>query len=92
MEIYKGFVEEGPGQFPIKKTEDWVEDLGPFSSKMMYAAKKGFLVSTAFALADISMISKISERRAQIARFVYFTVPVTSMAAGESIYNYIYNK
>lgn len=82
MLIYKGFVEEGPGQYPIKKTEDWVEDLGPFSNKMTYAARKGFVFSACWALIDIRTLSRITERRAQIARFCYYTIPVTSMAAG----------
>ena len=51
--IYKGWVEEGEGQYPIKKTEDWVENLGSFNDKLWYAFKGAFLGSSVFAISDI---------------------------------------
>jgi len=82
--IYKGYVEEGEGQYPIKKTEDWVENLcdNNMTGKVQWAAWKGFVASSAWALIDIRIIRKITERKAQLARFAYYTVPLTGMAAG----------
>jgi len=80
--IYKGYVEEGEGQYPIRKTEDWVENLGGFDSKLYYAAKHGFAYSAAFAYVDIRAISQIKDRKAQIARFAFYTVPFTLGATG----------
>ena len=58
--IYKGYVEEGEGQYPIRKTEDWVENLGGFDSKLYYAAKHGFAYSAAFAYVDIRWVVSVS--------------------------------
>ena len=52
-QIYKAYVEEGEGQFPIAKTKDWVEDLGSFQDKLFFAGKHGFVLSTMTALIDI---------------------------------------
>ena len=52
-QIYKGYVEEGEGQYPIAKTKDWVEDLGTLQDKLFFAGKNGFLLSTLTALIDI---------------------------------------
>jgi len=82
MKIYKGYVEEGPGQYPIRKTQDWVEDLGPLSSKIKYAAWKGFQIGTFYSIFDIRTISRLSERKAIFARYCFFTIPITSMFAG----------
>ena len=54
--IYKGFVEEGEGQHPIRKTVDWVEELGGFEDKLKYAAKHSFLLSAGFAIVDIRSV------------------------------------
>ena len=54
--IYKGYVEEGPGQYPIAKTKDWVEDIGTMQEKIGWAAWRGFLFSSAFALVDIRYV------------------------------------
>ena len=51
--IYKGDVTEGEGQYPIKKTEDWVENLGTFDQKLWKSFKVGFCTSAAFAISDI---------------------------------------
>ena len=51
--IYRGYVETGEGQYPIKKTVDWVEQLGSFEQKLGYAAKISFGFSAAFAISDI---------------------------------------
>ena len=67
--IYKGFVETGPGQFPIKKNVDWVEELGPVQAKMKYATKWGFLFGNVIAATDILVMHQIKERQAQIARY-----------------------
>eukprot|EP00092_Neocalanus_flemingeri_P021282 GFUD01023064.1.p1 GENE.GFUD01023064.1~~GFUD01023064.1.p1 ORF type:complete len:220 (+),score=59.77 GFUD01023064.1:61-720(+) len=80
--IYKGHVEEGPGQYPIAKTVDWVEDMGTMGDKLYFASKAGFIASSAFAIVDIRTIKKITERKAQLARYAFFAVPITGMAAG----------
>jgi len=80
--IYRGYVETGEGQFPIKKTEDWIENLGTFEEKIGWASKRAFAASACFALTDIRLISQIKERKAQIARFAFYTVPLTAMGAG----------
>lgn len=80
--IYKGFVETGPGQFPIKKNVDWVEELGPVQAKMKYATKWGFLFGNVIAATDILVMHQIKERQAQIARYAFYTIPITSMFAG----------
>jgi len=81
--IYRGFTEEGEGQFPIAKTRDWVEeDLHGINGKMGYATLLGLKASAVVALVDIMIIKRIKDRRAQIARFAYFTIPLTTMAAG----------
>ena len=51
--IYKGFVETGDGQHPIRKTRDWVEELGGFEDKLKYAAINSFALSAGFAIVDI---------------------------------------
>merc|ERR1712130_1039964 len=42
----------------------------------------GFKGSAFVALVDIYAVKQITERKAQLARFAYFTVPLTTMAAG----------
>lgn len=81
-EIYKGYCQEGPGQYKIHKTKDWVEeDFKGMNERMYWATKNGFKWSAALAFIDIFAVRGIKERKAQIARFAYFTIPLTSMAA-----------
>ena len=97
--IFKGYVEEGEGQKPIRKTVDWVEEIGGFEDKLKYAAKHSFLLSAGFAIVDIRSVliylyliftlsfvsravSKLTERNAQLARFAFYTVPLTLGAVG----------
>jgi len=81
--IYKGYVQEGEGQYPIAKTRDWVEeDFASMDERLKWAAWTGFKYSSFFALADIFAVRGITDRRAQLARFTYFTVPLTGIAAG----------
>ena len=54
--IYKGYIEEGEGQYPLPKAVDWVENLGSMTDKVQWAAYKGFVLSAAFALADIRLV------------------------------------
>merc|ERR1711890_145642 len=56
--------------------------MGSMSQRMLYGAKTGFTASAAFALFEIFGSRKMVDRRAQIARFVYWTVPVTCMGTG----------
>ena len=58
--IFKGFLETGEGQHPIKKTRDWVEELGGFEDKLKWAAKNSFLLSAGFAIVDIRSVQKKS--------------------------------
>jgi len=80
--IYRGYVETGEGQYPIRKSVDWVENLGTFDEKLGWAAKRSFALSATFAVTDIRLISQIKERKAQIARFAFYTVPFTMIGAG----------
>ena len=52
-EIYKGYVETGPGQYPIAETKDWIEDMGSMTDKVKWAAYNGFLFSSVFSYMDI---------------------------------------
>ena len=54
--IYKGYVEEGEGQYPIKKTEDWVENMGTMADKVKWASWKGFVASAGIATIDIWLV------------------------------------
>ena len=63
---------------------------------MAWATKLGFKGSAFVALVDIMLVKQITERKAQLARccfqscmlsvltsrFAYFTIPLTTMAAG----------
>merc|ERR1719234_669353 len=49
---------------------------------MGWATKMGFKGSAFIALIDILLVKQITERKAQLARFAYFTIPLTTMAAG----------
>merc|ERR1719367_514791 len=80
--IYKGYVEEGEGQYPIPKTRDWVEDLGGFQDKLWFAFKNSLAFSTFIAICDIRYVQKLKDRRAQIARYAFFTVPIVAGSVG----------
>merc|ERR1712130_985819 len=58
------------------------EDFNGLSERMTWATKWGFKGSAFVALVDIYAVKQITERKAQLARFAYFTVPLTTMAAG----------
>merc|ERR1712004_647423 len=55
---------------------------GNLSERMAWATKWGFKGSAFVALCDIFLVKQITERKAQLARFAYFTIPLTTMAAG----------
>jgi len=84
-EIYKGWCEDTsiPGQHKILKTKDWVEkDLNGLSERMSYGGLLGFKAGFFLSMVDIFLIKQIKERKAQIARCAFFTVPITTMGAG----------
>jgi len=81
--VHRAWQEEGEGQYKIHKTKDWVEeDFSCLSERMGWATKLGFKGSAFVALIDILLVKQITERKAQLARFAYFTIPLTTMAAG----------
>merc|ERR1740128_26038 len=49
---------------------------------MMWAGNYGFRLSAGWSVIDIWAISRITDRKAQLARFAYFTIPLTTMAMG----------
>ena len=55
-QIFRGYVEEGEGQYPIAKTRDWVEEIGGFEDKLKFAAKHSFAFSAGFAIVDIRLV------------------------------------
>lgn len=80
-QIYRGNDPEFR-QYPILKTADYIEDLGPLSSKLGFAFKSGLKLGLFWSAYDIIMIMNIKERKAQIARCAYFTVPMVSASVG----------
>ena len=49
---------------------------------MTYGGVLGFKGGFFLSMVDIFMIKNIKERKAQIARCAFFTVPITTMGAG----------
>lgn len=69
-------------EFPIKKTEDFFESLGGFGDRLKWAALYGTWAGLTWSVFDIKSLSKITDRRIQIARAAFFTVPALSAAVG----------
>jgi len=82
MRIYRG---DDPTirDLPIKKTEDIFEKkFTTFSDRMKWAFGWGLYGGLTWSLADIYMISRITDRRVQIARTAYFTLPALTATCG----------
>jgi len=79
--IYRGNDPESR-QFPLLKTEDFIDNMGPLSTKLGYALKQGLKIGLLYSLFDVTMVMRIQERKAQIARTAYFTVPIVSATVG----------
>jgi len=79
--IYKG---NDPEQieFPIKKTEDIFESMGSFSDRMKWAVKYGLYSGLVWSYLDVKFLTKITDRRMQIARTAFFTVPAFAAFTG----------
>jgi len=79
--IYKG---NDPDQieFPIKKSEDVFDNMGSFENRMKWAAKWGLVAGLSWSAIDVKFLVKITDRRMQIARTVFFTVPAFAAATG----------
>jgi len=81
MKIYRGKDPELIEK-PILKTEDYFEKVGGFGDRMMWAVKRGLQFGLTFSVWDIWGFSRITDRRAQIARTAFFTIPALSATVG----------
>ncbi|XP_023322832.1 uncharacterized protein LOC111697161 [Eurytemora carolleeae] len=81
MKIYRG---NDPTliEFPIKKTEDFFEKKGSFAERLKWGLKTGLIAGLGWTTADILSFSRITDRRAQIARGAFFTIPAVSAMVG----------
>eukprot|EP00088_Acartia_fossae_P042060 TRINITY_DN44041_c0_g1_i1.p1 TRINITY_DN44041_c0_g1~~TRINITY_DN44041_c0_g1_i1.p1 ORF type:complete len:220 (+),score=44.91 TRINITY_DN44041_c0_g1_i1:37-696(+) len=77
--IYRGDDAELQEQ-PVKKTVDFFDSLGSFEARMTKAVKYGLGIGLAFSIYDIKAVSMITDRRIQIARAAFFTIPAVAAA------------
>jgi len=81
MRIYRG-TDPTRRELPIQKTEDAFEKMDGFGGRMKWALKQGLIGGLAWSVADIYMFSRLTDRRVQIARTAYFTLPAVTAACG----------
>jgi len=81
MRIYRGKDPELI-EHPIKKTEDFLEKMDGFGDRLFWAFKKSAITGLFWSALDIRGITKITDRRMQIARTAFFTIPAVSAAIG----------
>jgi len=79
--IYRG-KDPDLGATPLPKTEDFLDKMDSFGDRLKWGAWKGFLVGSFYSLFDISYLTKLGDRRAQILRFSFFTAPAVVGATG----------
>jgi len=81
LRIYRGN-DPDTMEHPIPKSVDCFDKMDGFGDRMKYAFKKGFMAGAFFSALDITQISRITDRRVQLARFAYFTLPAVTAACG----------
>jgi len=81
MRIYRG---NDPDliEFPIQKTEDFFDSMGGFGERLKWAATYGGWLGVTWSVFDIKALAKITDRRMQIARLAFFTVPALAASVG----------
>ena len=79
----QGLGREGPqwAQREVARVQGDHDDHCP-PYRMSYGGLLGFKAGFFLSMVDIFLIKQIKERKAQIARCAFFTVPITTMGAG----------
>jgi len=80
-QIYRGDDPELQ-EIPVPRTVDYFDSLPSFEARMKNAFKFGFFVGSITGVSDIAYHTKIRDRRAQLIRFAYFTVPIVAGTTG----------
>lgn len=62
-------------EIPIPKTEDKLDKMDSFFARLKWGAYVGWFAGTTYSLQDIAYHSRLTDRRAQLVRYVFFTTP-----------------
>jgi len=66
----------------IKKSENFFDKMGSIEAKLGWAFSRSLVYGLIYSLMDIKTLSRITERKAQISRTIFFTAPAVCATVG----------